>query len=170
MSTASSKTSDYLCCHLFKTVFFLCFTLSAWSSLCASQNSRGVVISPPFAAMEFKVWVLAIFLLVGSGLADEPKSAASPSLSSSPSPLPSATPAIRAAELESPLPEGTPQEQPPTVLLPEPNFLPPHRLRPLEMRRLLPWRRRSPDARHRMSHILERLRTLPWVAPAPAIY
>ena len=27
--------------------------------------------------------------------------------------------------IESALPEGTPQEQPPTVLLPEPNFLPP---------------------------------------------
>jgi hypothetical protein len=75
--------------------------------------------------MEFKVWVVAIFLVVSSGLADDPKSAASPSVSSSPSPLPSATPAITAAELESPLPEGTPQEQPPTVLLPEPNFLPP---------------------------------------------
>jgi hypothetical protein len=75
--------------------------------------------------MEFKVWVLAMFLLVGSALADEPESAASPSLSSSPSPSPSPTPAITAAELESPLPEGTPQEQLPTVLLPEPNFLPP---------------------------------------------
>jgi hypothetical protein len=75
--------------------------------------------------MEFKVWALAMFLLVGSALGDEPKSAASPPLSSSPSPSPSASPAIRAAELESPLPEGTPQEQPPTVLLPEPNFLPP---------------------------------------------
>jgi hypothetical protein len=73
--------------------------------------------------METKVWVLAVFLLVGSGLADEPQSAASPTLSPSPSPSP--TPAITAAELESPLPEGTPQEQPPTVLLPEPNFLPP---------------------------------------------
>jgi hypothetical protein len=28
-------------------------------------------------------------------------------------------------EIESALPDGTPQEQPPTVLLPEPNFLPP---------------------------------------------
>jgi hypothetical protein len=75
--------------------------------------------------MEFKVWVLATFLLVGSGLADEPKSANPPSLSSSPSPSPSPTPAVTAAQMESPLPEGTPQEQPPTVLLPEPNFLPP---------------------------------------------
>ena len=67
--------------------------------------------------MEFKVWVLAVFILSGSALADEPKPASSPS--SSPAP------ATMAAEIESPLPDGTPQEQPPTVLLPEPNFLPP---------------------------------------------
>jgi hypothetical protein len=71
--------------------------------------------------MEFKVWALAMFLLTGSAFADEPQSGASPSPSSSPS----SPPATMAAELESPLPDGTPQEQPPTVLLPEPNFLPP---------------------------------------------
>jgi hypothetical protein len=71
--------------------------------------------------MEFKVWALAMFLLLGSSLADEPKSAASPS----PSPSLAAAPATMAEEIESPLPDGTPQEQPPTVLLPEPNFLPP---------------------------------------------
>jgi len=71
--------------------------------------------------MEFKVWALAVFLLLGSSFADEPKSAASPS------PLPStaAAPATMAEEIESALPDGTPQEQSPTVLLPEPNFLPP---------------------------------------------
>lgn len=73
--------------------------------------------------MESKVWALAIFLLSGSTLADEPKSAASPSVSPSASPPPA--PATMAEEIESPLPNGTPQEQPPTVLLPEPNFLPP---------------------------------------------
>jgi hypothetical protein len=87
----------------------------------ASQNSPGVVIFTLFASMEFKVWALGIFLLSGSALADEPKSAASPSASPSPSPAP----ATMAEEIESPLPDGTPQEQPPTVLLPEPNFLPP---------------------------------------------
>ena len=71
--------------------------------------------------MESKVWVLAVFLLSGPALADEPKSAASPPASPSSSPAP----ATMAAEIESPLPDGTPQEQPPTVLLPEPNFLPP---------------------------------------------
>jgi hypothetical protein len=71
--------------------------------------------------MEFKVWAVTMFLLLGSSLADEPKSAASPS----PSPAPSGPPATMAEEIESPLPDGTPQEQPPTVLLPEPNFLPP---------------------------------------------
>jgi hypothetical protein len=70
-------------------------------------------------SMESKVWVLAIFLLLGSALADEPKSDASPF------PSPSAAPATMTEEIESPLPDGTPQEQPPTVLLPEPNFLPP---------------------------------------------
>jgi hypothetical protein len=69
--------------------------------------------------MELKVWVLAMFLVSGSALADEPKSVASPS------PSPSPSPALEAAEIESPLPDGTPQEQSPTVLLPEPNFLPP---------------------------------------------
>jgi hypothetical protein len=73
--------------------------------------------------MESKVWVLAIFLLLGSALADEPKSDAA----SSPFPSPSAAPApaTMTEEIESPLPSGAPQEQPPTVLLPEPNFLPP---------------------------------------------
>jgi hypothetical protein len=71
--------------------------------------------------MEFKVWALAVFLLLGSSFADEPKSAASPS----PLPSPAAAPATMAEEIESALPDGTPQEQPPTVLLPEPNFLPP---------------------------------------------
>jgi hypothetical protein len=71
--------------------------------------------------MESKVWVLAIFLLLSSALADEPKSDASPS----PSPLAAPAPATMTEEIESPLPGGTPQEQPPTVLLPEPNFLPP---------------------------------------------
>jgi|ERR1700749_911784 hypothetical protein len=71
--------------------------------------------------MESKVWVLAIFLLLGSALADEPKSDASPS----PSPSAAPAPATMTEEIESPLPDGTPQEQPPTVLLPEPNFLPP---------------------------------------------
>src|ERR1700746_2474031 len=71
--------------------------------------------------MEFKVWALAVFLLLGSAFADEPKPAASPS----PSPSPAAAPATMAEEIESALPDGTPQEQPPTVLLPEPNFLPP---------------------------------------------
>jgi hypothetical protein len=71
--------------------------------------------------MESKVWVVAIFLLLGSALADEPKSDASPS----PSPSPSPAPATMTEEIESALPDGTPQEQPPTVLLPEPNFLPP---------------------------------------------
>jgi hypothetical protein len=69
--------------------------------------------------MEFKVWALAAFLLLGSSFADEPKSATSPS------PSPAAAPATMAEEIESALPDGTPQEQPPTVLLPEPNFLPP---------------------------------------------
>jgi hypothetical protein len=73
--------------------------------------------------MEFKVWALAMFLLLGSSLADEPKVAVSPA--PSPSPSPSAAPATMTEEIESPLPDGTPQEQPPTVLLPEPNFLPP---------------------------------------------
>jgi len=71
--------------------------------------------------MEFKVWALAVFLLLGSSFADEPKSAASPS----PLPSPAAAPATMAEEIESALPDGTPQEQSPTVLLPEPNFLPP---------------------------------------------
>ena len=71
--------------------------------------------------MEFNVWAVAIFLLLGSALADEPKSDASPS----PSPSPVAAPATMTEEIESALPDGTPQEQPPTVLLPEPNFLPP---------------------------------------------
>jgi hypothetical protein len=75
--------------------------------------------------MEFKVWALAMFLLFGSALADEPKSAASPSISPLSSPSPSPVPAMTAAEIDSPLPDGTPQEQAPTVLLPEPNFLPP---------------------------------------------
>jgi hypothetical protein len=57
--------------------------------------------------MESKVWVVAIFLLLGSALADEPKSDASPS----PSPSPSAAPATMTEEIES--------------ALPEPNFLPP---------------------------------------------
>jgi hypothetical protein len=73
--------------------------------------------------MEFKVWALAVVLVSGSALADEPKSAASPSPLPSPSPSPARS--IEAAEVESPLPNGTPQEQLPTVLLPEPNFLPP---------------------------------------------
>jgi hypothetical protein len=87
----------------------------------ASQNSLGVVRFVAFAAMESKVWVLAIFLLLGSALADEPKSDASPS----PSPSAAPAPATMTEEIESPLPAGIPQEQPPTVLLPEPNFLPP---------------------------------------------
>jgi len=69
--------------------------------------------------MEFTVWALAMFLLLGSAMADEPKSDTSPS--SSPSPAPAVGPRV----IESALPEGTPQEQAPTVLLPEPNFLPP---------------------------------------------
>ena len=69
--------------------------------------------------MEFTVWALAVFLLMGSVMADEPESDTSPS--SSPSPTPAMAPQV----IESALPEGTPQEQPPTVLLPEPNFLPP---------------------------------------------
>jgi hypothetical protein len=69
--------------------------------------------------MEFTVWALAMFLLMGSVMADEPESDTSPS--SSPSPTPAMAPQV----IESALPEGTPQEQPPTVLLPEPNFLPP---------------------------------------------
>ena len=73
--------------------------------------------------MESKVWVVAIFLLLGSALADEPKSDASPS--PSPSPVAAPAPATMTEEIESALPDGTPQEQPPTVLLPEPNFLPP---------------------------------------------
>ena len=93
----------------------------ARSSYDASQNPPGVLIFARFAFMEFQVWALAMFLLFGSGLADEPKSAASPS----PSPSPSPVPAMTAAEIDSPLPDGTPQEQAPTVLLPEPNFLPP---------------------------------------------
>ena len=71
--------------------------------------------------MEFKVWALAVFLLSGSSFADEPRAGVSPN----PSPSPSLPPATMAEELESPLPDGTPQQQPPTVLLPEPNFLPP---------------------------------------------
>jgi hypothetical protein len=71
--------------------------------------------------MEFKVWALAVFFVLGSALADEPKSDASPS----PSPSPAAPPATMAEEIESALPDGTPQEQAPTILLPEPNFLPP---------------------------------------------
>ena len=69
--------------------------------------------------MELTVWALAMFLLMGSVMADEPESVTSPS------PLPSPTPAMAPRVMESALPEGTPQEQPPTVLLPEPNFLPP---------------------------------------------
>src|SRR5258708_20629819 len=69
--------------------------------------------------MEFTVWALAMFLLLGSAMADEPKSDTSPS--SSPSPAPAVGPRV----IETALPEGTPQEQAPTVLLPEPNFLPP---------------------------------------------
>jgi hypothetical protein len=69
--------------------------------------------------MEFTVWALAIFLLMGSVMADEPES------ETSTSPSPSATPATAPQVIESALPQGTPQEQPPTVLLPEPNFLPP---------------------------------------------
>src|SRR6201984_3091893 len=71
--------------------------------------------------MGSNVWVLAIFLLLGSALADEPKSDASPF----PSPSAAPAPATMKEEIESPLPDGTPQEQPPTVLLPEPNFFPP---------------------------------------------
>lgn len=69
--------------------------------------------------MELTVRALAMFLLMGSVLADEPESDTSPS----PSPSPAAVMAPQV--IESALPEGTPQEQPPTVLLPEPNFLPP---------------------------------------------
>src|ERR1700747_1225748 len=71
--------------------------------------------------MGSNVWSRAFFLLLGSPFADEPKPAASPS----PSPSPSAAPATMAEEIESALPDGAPQEQPPTILLPEPNFLPP---------------------------------------------
>ena len=69
--------------------------------------------------MEFMVWALATFLLVATVVADQPESA--PSVSPSPSPAP----AMRTADIESPLPEGSPQEQLPTILLPEPDFLPP---------------------------------------------
>lgn len=69
--------------------------------------------------MEFTVRALAMFLLLGSATADEPN----PETSPSPSPTPA--PAIGPQMIESALPEGTPQEQAPTILLPEPNFLPP---------------------------------------------
>jgi hypothetical protein len=67
--------------------------------------------------MQVTIWVLATFYLLGSATADEPTPVAAPS----PSPIPAITP----AEMESPLPQGSPQEQLPTILLPEPNFLPP---------------------------------------------
>ena len=67
--------------------------------------------------MEFTVWALAMFLIpLGSAMADEPKSDASPSSSSSPAP------AVGPRVIESALPEGTPQIRVPTVLLPEPEF------------------------------------------------
>jgi hypothetical protein len=69
--------------------------------------------------MEFTVWALAMFLLLGSAMADEPYAVTSPS------PSPSPAPAVGLQVIESALPQGTPQEQAPTVLLPEPNFLPP---------------------------------------------
>ena len=69
--------------------------------------------------MELTVWALAMFLLLGSAMADEPNPV------SSPSPSPAPTPVAGSEVIESALPEGTPQEQPPTILLPEPNFLPP---------------------------------------------
>jgi hypothetical protein len=71
--------------------------------------------------MQVTVSALATVLLLSSAMADESKSVASPSPSPSLSPVPAVTP----EELESPLPDGSPQEQPPTILLPEPNFLPP---------------------------------------------
>jgi hypothetical protein len=69
--------------------------------------------------MEFTVWALAMFLLLGAAMADEPEAVTSPS------PSPSPAPAVGLQVIESALPQGTPQEQAPTVLLPEPNFLPP---------------------------------------------
>jgi hypothetical protein len=105
-------------------LLFFAFLVSLFTGVYgASQISVGVVIFAPFAFMEFKVWALATFLLLGSSLADEPKAAVSPA--PSPSPSSSAASATMVEEIESPLPDGNPQEQPPTVLLPEPNFLPP---------------------------------------------
>ena len=67
--------------------------------------------------MEFTVWALAIFLLLGSASADEPQPSSTPS--------PSAAPALKLDDFESPLPEGSPEGQTPPILLPEQNFLPP---------------------------------------------
>src|SRR5258708_32727447 len=60
-----------------------------------------------------------MFVLIGTEMVDDTKS--NPSPSSSPTPAPAVGPGV----IESALPEGTPQKQAPTVLLPEPNFLPP---------------------------------------------
>jgi hypothetical protein len=66
--------------------------------------------------MEFTVRALATFLIISSAVA-EPEPRPSPT----PSPIPAAlSPAIP----ESPLPDGLPQQQAPTILLPDPNFLP----------------------------------------------
>jgi hypothetical protein len=67
--------------------------------------------------MELTVWALATFFLLATGKADEPESAPS----AAPSPVTAMTPAA----IESPLPQGSPEEQRPTILLPEPDFLPP---------------------------------------------
>jgi hypothetical protein len=73
--------------------------------------------------MEFTVWALATFLIISSAAAEpEPR----------PSPTPSPTPAVLSPAIpESPLPDGLPQQQAPTILLPEPNLLPsPSKLSP----------------------------------------
>jgi hypothetical protein len=66
--------------------------------------------------MEFTVRALATFLIISSAVAEpEPR----------PSPTPSPIPAALAPTIpESPLPDGLPQQQAPTILLPDPNFLP----------------------------------------------
>ncbi len=100
--------------------------------------------------MEFTVWALAIFLLMGSVMADEPES------ETSPSPSPSPTPATAPQVIESALPQGTPQEQPPTVLLPEPNFLPPPPAQTPGNETALTMASARPGARHRTSRALKR--------------
>ena len=70
--------------------------------------------------MESTVWALATFLIIGSALA-EPEPIPTPT----PSPIPEAVSPAMPDNVENSLPDGAPQQQTPTVLLPAPNFLPP---------------------------------------------